>query len=75
MELHDIIKAIRLEMKISQQALARELRVSFAAVNRWESQRSKPTKIAMYALIELAMNKKISKELIERLKTFEFQDN
>lgn len=75
MELHEIIKAMRLEMGFSQQTLAGKLRVSFAAVNRWENQRTKPTKIAVYALIKLAKSRKINKELIEQLEMIEFHDN
>jgi len=33
MELHEAVKAIRLEMGLSQKRLAKELLVSFAAVN------------------------------------------
>ncbi|WMI82450.1 helix-turn-helix domain-containing protein [Anaerotignum sp. MB30-C6] len=74
MKLHEVIKAIRLEMGLPQQALARELHVCFAMVNRWENQRSKPTKIAIHALAELAMSRKVAKELIKQLKELEFQD-
>lgn len=64
MELHKLIKAIRLEMGLSQQQLARELLVSFTAVNRWENERTKPNKIARNALIQLAKSYDISEEFI-----------
>ena len=64
MELHELIKAIRLEMGLSQQQLAKELLVSFAAVNRWENERTKPNKIARHALIQLAKSHAVSDELI-----------
>lgn len=38
------IKAIRLQLNMSQEMLARELGVSFATVNRWENARTKPSK-------------------------------
>ncbi|MEG0691807.1 MAG: helix-turn-helix transcriptional regulator [Oscillospiraceae bacterium] len=64
MELHKLIKAIRLEMGLSQQQLARELLVSFTAVNRWENEHTKPNKIARNALIQLAKRYDISEEFI-----------
>lgn len=64
MELHELIKAIRLEMGLSQQQLARELLVSFTAVNRWENKHTKPNKIARNALIQLAKRYDISEEFI-----------
>lgn len=75
MEMHEIIKDIRLEMGLSQQALARELHVSFAAVNRWENQRTKPTKIALHALIELAKKTNVGKDIVKQLEMFEFKDS
>ncbi len=65
MELHEAVKAIRLEMGLSQKRLAKELLVSFAAVNRWENNRAKPNQIARHALIILAEKHKIDKELIK----------
>lgn len=64
MELHELIKAIRLEMGLSQQQLARELLVSFTAVNRWENEHTKPNKIARHALKQLAESHSVSDELI-----------
>ena len=68
MELNLIIKAIRTELGISQEALARELHVGFTSVNRWENNRSKPNQIARYLLLELCMSKGINEELITLLK-------
>lgn len=65
MKLHELIKVIRLEMGLSQQQLAKEMLVSFAAVNRWENQRTKPNKIARNALIQLAKKYTVSDELIK----------
>ncbi len=52
-------------MGLSQKRLAKELLVSFAAVNRWENNRAKPNQIARHALIILAEKYKIDKELIK----------
>ena len=68
MELSEIIKTIRLELGLSQEGLARELHVGFTSVNRWENGRTKPNRIARYALIELCKGKNIELDLIETLK-------
>ena len=43
MNLSEKIKQIRQQRFLSQEAFAKELGVSFATVNRWESGKSKPT--------------------------------
>jgi len=67
MELSEVIRKIRLELRLSQEALARELHVGFTAVNRWENGHTKPNQIARHALIELCKDKNITPDLIELL--------
>lgn len=43
MEISTEIKRIRQSTMLSQEEFARELGVSFATVNRWETGRAKPT--------------------------------
>ena len=43
MNFSEKIKQIRQQRFMSQEAFAKELGVSFATVNRWESGKSKPT--------------------------------
>lgn len=64
MELKDIIKVIRLELNLSQEALARELHVGFTSVNRWENGHTKPNQIARHALIELCRDNNVDSDLI-----------
>ncbi|MEA4988246.1 helix-turn-helix domain-containing protein [Anaerovorax sp. IOR16] len=64
MELKEIIKVIRLELNLSQEALARELHVGFTSVNRWENGHTKPNQIARHALIELCRNNNVDSDLI-----------
>jgi len=45
-----LVKEIRKQLGLSQEALARELGVSFATVNRWENAQVKPSKLAMAQL-------------------------
>ena len=47
----DLVKELdsyRLENKITQQALAEQLGVSFVTVNRWFNSKTKPSKIQQY---------------------------
>lgn len=45
-ELPKKIKAIRQNLKLSQEELAHKLGVSFTSVNRWENGQTKPSKLA-----------------------------
>ncbi len=52
----DLIKELdnyRLENKIPQQALAKQLGVSFVTVNRWLNSKTKPNKIQQYHIEKL----------------------
>ena len=40
------VKYLRKKLNISQEELARELKVSFATINRWENGKTKPNKMA-----------------------------
>jgi DNA-binding transcriptional regulator YiaG len=59
MEFRDKILKVRLQLNLSQEALARELDVSFATVNRWEKGHSKPSTLAMYRFEEFCKKMKI----------------
>ncbi len=60
----DIVKKLeiyRLENKITQEELAKELDVAFSTVNRWFNGRTVPSKIQQYH-IEKYLNKKARKK-------------
>ena len=60
----DIVKKLelyRLENKITQEELAKELDVAFSTVNRWFNDRTVPNKIQQYH-IEKFLNKKAKKK-------------
>jgi len=63
MKCSDIIKEIRLQLNISQEDLARELKISFATVNRWENEKSIPSKMAKRLLIDFCRDRKISDDI------------
>jgi len=49
----DLIKELdsyRLENKITQQALAKQLGVSFVTVNRWFNNKTRPSKIQQFQI-------------------------
>jgi putative transcriptional regulator len=60
MEFKDKFKAARLEMMMSQEEIAKELGVSFATVNRWETGRNKPNFKAQKAFHTLCLKKRIT---------------
>ncbi len=43
MDFKDQVKQVREQLKLSQEAFARKLNVSFATVNRWETGKCLPT--------------------------------
>jgi len=61
MELIKKLEVYRLENKISQQALAEKLGISFVTVNRWFNGKTKPNKIQQYH-VEKLLNKNYAKE-------------
>jgi transcriptional regulator with XRE-family HTH domain len=67
MTIDEILKAIRKEMGISQESLARELNVSFAAINRWENNKAKPSRLAMLQIKEFAARNSVSEEIADAL--------
>lgn len=48
MKYPEAVKKLRLSLLMTQVEFAEMLDVSFAAVNRWETGKSKPTKRAVY---------------------------
>lgn len=68
----EALKHMRKELNLSQEALAHEIMVSFATINKWENNKSKPIRIARERLLEFGKSKGVSKEII---KTFESELN
>ncbi|MBE6830337.1 MAG: helix-turn-helix domain-containing protein [Ruminococcaceae bacterium] len=63
MTIDEILKAIRKELNISQETLARYLNVSFATLNRWENGRNIPSRLALAQLKEFAAQNNMSEEV------------
>lgn len=66
--LEETLKAIRKELNISQEQLARELNVSYTTINRWENVRRTPSRLARMRLAEFCVDKGVSQEIIDALK-------
>ncbi len=67
MKIEDAIKAIRKELKYSQTDFAYKLRITSTTVSRWESGRSKPSKLALAVLLDLCKEKGVSQSLIDEI--------
>ena len=62
------LKAMRDSLGMTQEALARELNVSFPTVNKWENNKTKPLRIIRDKIIELSISKSVSEDIIKVLK-------
>lgn len=67
MKFCEILRAIRTELNISQEQFARDLSVSFTTLNRWENNRTTPSRLAKMRIIDYCKARGISKEIIEML--------
>lgn len=67
MPIDEILKKIRKEMNISQEALARDLNVSYTTLNRWENNKAKPSRLASIQIRDYCIQKGISKDIIAEL--------
>jgi len=52
------VKAVRQQLKLSQDELAQALGVSFATVNRWENGKTAPSKLAQRQFEQFCNDKK-----------------
>ena len=59
MEFSEKVKDTRKKVNFSQEDMAHQLGVSFATVNRWESGKTKPSKLALKASEEYRKEKSI----------------
>lgn len=77
MTINEVLKTIRKEMNISQEALARDLNVSYTTINRWENGRSLPSRLARMRLIEYCLTRDISQgnmDLLKRNETYQLKE-
>ena len=67
MTIDEVLKAIRKELDISQETLARALNVSYATLNRWENNKAKPSRMAMMLIKDYCKQKDISDKIAEEI--------
>lgn len=67
MNFGDNIKRIRQKCFLSQEMFAKELGVSFATVNRWESGKTKPTYKTMKLIDDFCKNHNIDFDIMHEL--------
>ena len=63
----EALKNMRKELKLSQEALAHELKVSFATINKWENNKTKPIRLARERILEFGKSKGVSPEIIKAI--------
>lgn len=63
----DDIREIRKKCFFSQEAFAKELGVSFATVNRWESGKTKPTYKTMKLIDDFCKSRNIEFDVLHEL--------
>lgn len=56
----DVIKAIRKDLNITQEQLARDLDISFSTINRWENGHTSPSKLAKMRLLEFCRRNNVN---------------
>jgi len=61
MNLIKLLKKYRLENKLSQQKLAKELKVHFTTISEWESGKRKPNEIWTYQIEKFLKEKGVIK--------------
>ena len=67
MGFYDDIREIRQKCFLSQEAFAKELGVSFATVNRWESGKTKPTYKTMKLIDDFCKSRSIDFDIRHEL--------
>jgi len=63
MTISKLLKHIRALQNMSQEDLARKLNVSFATINRWETGKNYPSKMAQSNIEEFCRNNNIKYEI------------
>lgn len=59
MEFKDKILKVRMQLNLSQEALAEELGVAFATVNRWEKGHTEPSILTKHRFEEFCKKNKV----------------
>jgi putative transcriptional regulator len=60
----ELVRALRRELKMTQEEFAHELGITVGTVNRWENGRFRPSKLARATLLEFATRHGLSVEIL-----------
>lgn len=61
-QMSELVRALRRELKLTQEELAHELGITVGTVNRWENRRFRPSKLARAMLVDFAQKRGLSVE-------------
>ena len=64
----EIVKAVRVQLEITQEELARDLNISFTTINRWENGHTIPSKLARMRFADYCLEKNINHNILDELK-------
>ena len=67
MDTFELIKTIRTQLGMTQEAFAAAIHVAFSTVNRWENNRTKPTGMAWVVISDYCEKHGVDKELIDAI--------
>ncbi len=62
----DFVRALRRELKMTQEEFAHELGITVGTVNRWENGRFRPSKLARATLLEFAQRHGCSADMLNK---------
>ena len=69
MDTPKLIKTIRMQLGMSQEAFAKVIHVAFSTVNRWENNHSIPNNMARALIANYCEKRGIDKELIDAIRS------
>jgi putative transcriptional regulator len=64
--MNEFVRALRCELKLTQEEFAHELGITVGTVNRWENGRFRPSKLARAMLIAFAEKHGLSPDTLSR---------
>lgn len=68
MTLSESLKTIRSVLSITQEQLARDLNINYTTLNRWENNRTSPSRLAKMRIAEYCSEKNLPKDIIDVFK-------
>ena len=63
-QMSELVRALRRELKMTQEELAHELGITVGTVNRWENGRFRPSKLARATIVDCAQRHGLSIDTI-----------